>query len=251
VPLTDEQKELLRRLREAVAASEARGVPAAVVVAQAVLESGWGRSGLTRKGNAFFGIKADAAWRGAVYSGTTREFEGGAYVTYRGTDQVYASREAALAAGAHPATLFRAYPTFEDSVADHVEFFYRNRRYHGCLRAYQERRDPREFARCIHQAGYATGPRYADSLIRLMEELTPDLLEPERAARPAPPVPAPAPNAAPPIVFVGDRPLPPQAVRMIDGDVWVKARPAFEAAGWTVTWDARTRTARMMPPRAS
>jgi hypothetical protein len=87
---------------------------------------------------------------------------------------VYANREAALAAGAHPATLFRAYPTFEDGILDHAEFFHRNRRYHGCLRAYRERRDPREFARCIHQAGYATGPRYADSLIRLMEELTPD-----------------------------------------------------------------------------
>jgi flagellum-specific peptidoglycan hydrolase FlgJ len=173
--LTRDQEDLLKRLRVAAALSEARDVPAAVVVAQAVLESGWGRSGLARKGNALFGIKADARWDGAVYSGTTREFEGGVYVTYHGTDQVYANREAALAAGAHPATLFRAYPTWDDGILDHAEFFHRNRRYHGCLQAYRERRDPREFARCIHQAGYATGPRYADNLIRLMEELTPDL----------------------------------------------------------------------------
>jgi flagellum-specific peptidoglycan hydrolase FlgJ len=247
--LTRDQEDLLRRLRMAARLSEARDVPAAVVVAQAILESGWGRSNLTRKGNAFFGIKADARWDGAVYSGTTREFEGGVYVTYHGTDQVYASREAALAAGAHPATLFRAYPTFEDGVLDHAEFFHRNRRYHGCLQAYRERRDPREFARCIHQAGYATGPRYADSLIRLMEDLVPDLLEPGQATSPAPGGPAPAlVPQAPPAVVVHGRPLSPQAVRMIDGSVWVKVRPAFEAAGWTVTWNPQTRTVEVTPP---
>ncbi len=247
--LSSDQESLLRRLRAAAALSEQRGVPAAVVVAQAVLESGWGRSALARKCNAFFGIKAHPGWAGAVYSGTTREYEGGVYVTYRGTGQVYHSREAALAAGAHPATLFRAYETFEDNIVDHAEFFHRNRRYHGCLQAYRERRDPREFARCIHQAGYATSPTYSQSLIRLMEDLTPDLLRPGVSPPPgqAGPQPAPVPES-PPAVVIGGKPLAPGAVRMLDGSVWVKVRPAFEAAGWTVTWDPQARTVEARPP---
>jgi flagellum-specific peptidoglycan hydrolase FlgJ len=235
--MTDEQRRFLEQVRTAAERVGDRDVPVAVVIAQAVLESGWGRSGLTRSGNALFGIKADPSWRGRVYSGTTREWEGGRYVTYRGSGQVYVDRAAALAAGCHPATLFRAYASLEDSIRDHGDFLRRNPRYDPCLAAYRKDGDARGFARCIHRAGYATGPDYATTLIRLMEELTPDLLSPREA-----------PNAAPPVVFVRDRPLPPQSVRVIDGQIWVRLRPTCEAAGWGLTWDEATRTARVTPP---
>jgi flagellum-specific peptidoglycan hydrolase FlgJ len=45
-----------------------------VVVAQAALESGWGNSGLTQKGNNLFGIKAGKRWRGKVINLPTREW---------------------------------------------------------------------------------------------------------------------------------------------------------------------------------
>ena len=44
------------------------GVLASLTIAQAILESGWGKSGLTVKGNALFGIKAGKSWSGKVYS---------------------------------------------------------------------------------------------------------------------------------------------------------------------------------------
>ncbi|MGH2400207.1 MAG: glucosaminidase domain-containing protein, partial [bacterium] len=72
--LTVAQRRFIDELRSYIPAVEAGGVPGAVMIAQAVLESGWGRSGLARLGNALFGVKARSGWAGRVYSGTTAEF---------------------------------------------------------------------------------------------------------------------------------------------------------------------------------
>jgi hypothetical protein len=236
--LSSAQAEFLRRLKDGAALSEARGVPAAVVIAQGIIESGWGTSELTRQGNAAFGIKAGASWPGAVYSGTTYEFEGGRSVKYHGTNRVYASRAEALAAGAHPATIFRAYRSLAESLLDHCEFFHQNRRYHPCLEAYARDRDPRAFAACIHRAGYATSPTYTQTLIRTMEAHCPELLAPRPPVPGAPPAPLPP---QPVRVVVHGRALPAEAVEFRDGRIWVLVRPAFEAAGLRVAWKAEDR----------
>jgi flagellum-specific peptidoglycan hydrolase FlgJ len=49
-------------------------INAAVVCAQAALESGWGRSGLTVKANNLFGIKAGKSWRGKTLDLPTKEW---------------------------------------------------------------------------------------------------------------------------------------------------------------------------------
>ena len=243
--LQPDQAEFLEKLKTAAPAAEGRGVPAAVVLAQAIIESGWGRSGLARLGNALFGIKAGPLWGGACYSGTTKEWEGGVYVTYHGTNRVYSSRAEALAAGAHPVALFRAYQAVEESLLDHAEFFHRNRRYHPCLAAYAEEKDPRAFARCIAQAGYATSPTYAATLISVMEQFCPEFLAPAVLPVPTPApwpgAPAPVPDAKPQVIVLG-RPLPTEAVEFRDGKVWVKVRPALEAAGLRVVWNPAART---------
>src|SRR3990170_6390321 len=105
------QEAFLSRVRRYVPLAEARGVPGAVLVAQAVSESNWGRSGLARSAAALFGIKATPAWRGAVYCGTTREWiRGTGWVLRRGTHRVYPSLPEATAAGCLPGALFRAHP---------------------------------------------------------------------------------------------------------------------------------------------
>jgi flagellum-specific peptidoglycan hydrolase FlgJ len=237
VALAADQQDFLRRLKEAAGVAEARGVPAAVMVAQGIIESGWGRSGLARLGHAAFGVKADATWGGPVYSGTTAEWEGGRYVTYHGTGRVYPSRAEALAAGAHAATVFRAYRTLAESILDHTEFFHRNRRYALCLEAYARDRDAWAFAACIHRAGYATSPTYTQTLHTVMRQHAADLV----AAPPGPPADAPSLPSAPVAVVIDGRPLAPDAVRMQDGAVWVRVRPAFEAAGMAVVWDGARR----------
>jgi flagellum-specific peptidoglycan hydrolase FlgJ len=137
-------------LSAAAAAREsqrATGVPASVTIAQAILESFWGGSRLSRENNNYFGIKAkEHPGSAGVVWYDTWEVEGGSNVVRR-----------------EP---FRAYNSMADSFVDHGRFFHQNRRYSAALAASD---DPREFARAINRAGYATDPSYAPKLIGLMD----------------------------------------------------------------------------------
>src|SRR5205085_9312705 len=110
------------------------GVPASVTVAQAILESDWGRSRLTRQGNNLFGIKAlgGAVGPAGVVTLATWEHVGGSDVVVQAP--------------------FRAYYTLEQSIDDHGRFFTSNKRYGGALSVAS---DARAFARAIQDAGYA------------------------------------------------------------------------------------------------
>jgi flagellar protein FlgJ len=125
------------------------GVPASVTIAQAILESGWGRSGLSSKDHNYFGIKCfggPAALAIGCRSYATTECEG--RKCYPTTAQ------------------FRVYSGPEDSFADHGRFLVENRRYRP---AFSHTANPDRFAVELHRAGYATSPTYADSLIGLMK----------------------------------------------------------------------------------
>lgn len=119
---------------------------ASLAIAQAILESGNGRSELARVYHNHFGIKANKAWRGKVVSLKTKE--------------VYDSKEVTIIDG------FRAYDTAEDSFRDRNRFLARNRRYttNGVFSA----ATPQEQAKALQRAGYATDPNYAKKLIDLI-----------------------------------------------------------------------------------
>lgn len=117
-----------------------------VTIAQAILESGWGKSELTVKGNALFGIKADSKWKGKRLSCKTWEVYDGNRV-----DIVDA---------------FRAYDSWADSVNDHGAFLAGLSRYKNLIGL----TDFRRVCRLLRQDGYATAPNYADSLIGLIEQ---------------------------------------------------------------------------------
>lgn len=175
--LSDEQRAFLARLRAFIPLTETAGIPGAVMVAQAAIESGWGSSGLARHGKALFGVKAGPRWRGKVYSGTTREWVAGrGYLTFPGTNRVYESYDQAIDAGCAPQALFRAYESVEENVSDYLEFFHHNPRFRLALANYSRLRDPRRFAGDIARAGYATSPSYALMLLVFMERYLPDLL---------------------------------------------------------------------------
>jgi Mannosyl-glycoprotein endo-beta-N-acetylglucosaminidase len=180
-PSPDEQT-FLARVRRYAPLAEARGVPGAVLVAQAVLESNWGRSGLARSASALYGIKATPVWSGPVYCGTTREWVGGkGWQVHRGTHRVYPSLRAAREAGCPAGALFRAYATTAANVRDYLQFFHDNPRYHPALRAYARSGDARRFAYDIAAAGYATAPGYGRRLAVLMDRYVPDLLAAPRS----------------------------------------------------------------------
>jgi flagellar protein FlgJ len=134
----------------AVRAGRALGVDPGILIAQAALETGWGRSVMRRgDGNSafnLFGIKADPRWGGSYVTVPTLEYEGGVAVR----------RQAA----------FRSYESFGESFDDYVALVTQSPRY---ARALEQAADPRAYIREIQAAGYATDPRYAEKVIRIWE----------------------------------------------------------------------------------
>jgi flagellum-specific peptidoglycan hydrolase FlgJ len=131
----------------AVVSDDETGVPASVTIAQAILESYWGSSRLAREANNYFGIKAQ-----------TRT--GPAGVVWFDVWEVIGGRNVMQS---QP---FRKYNSVAESFVDHGLFFLDNARYAAAMRA---RDDPKQFAREVNRAGYATDPAYATKLIALMD----------------------------------------------------------------------------------
>lgn len=121
------------------------GVPASVTIAQAILESNWGRSGLTIKANNLFGIKADKSWKGENIMMSTMECVKG------NTIKVQAP--------------FRKYPSLQDSINDHALFLKNNKRYQEAFLTHCSD----DFCKAIAKAGYATDPLYSNKLIGLIK----------------------------------------------------------------------------------
>lgn len=128
----------------AQAAARELGVDAKALVAQAALETGWGRRTITRgdgsTANNLFGIKA-TGWKGERATVNTHEYTNGVRHNERAD--------------------FRAYASPAESFADYVRLLKQNPRYRQAL---ESGGDVRRFASALQQAGYATDPRYADKL---------------------------------------------------------------------------------------
>ena len=114
------------------------GVPASITLAQGVLESGAGRSLLTRQGNNHFGIKCHG-WTGGTF--------------YQDDDQRN--------------ECFRTYPSAYDSFEDHSRFLANGSRYKPLFKL--KITDYKGWARGLKEAGYATNPKYASHLIELIQ----------------------------------------------------------------------------------
>ncbi len=134
------------------AASAASGIPSDFMLAQAGLESGWGRhQPATPEGlpsHNLFGIKAGPNWRGAVASAETTEVIDG---VARRVQQN-----------------FRAYGSYAEAFQDYASLLSGNARYARALSA----GTPQEFAGALQQAGYATDPDYAGKVTRAIRQVT-------------------------------------------------------------------------------
>lgn len=145
--ITTEQRAFIERVGIIASKGMAKsGILASLTLAQAILESGWGKSGLTACANALFGIKAGQSWAGKVYSAQTKEcYDGVTYTTIT--------------------ALFKAYESWEDSIADHTALLTGLPRYAAVV----GERDYKAACKAVQAAGYATDPGYADKLIALIE----------------------------------------------------------------------------------
>jgi len=147
---TDQQTAFLSAAEGAARQGAAlTGVPASVTVAQAILESDWGRSTLAQGANNYFGIKALGTLGndGVVWMPTSE---------YDSSGKLYQTTSA-----------FRAYKSLSDSMADHDRLLSTLSRYAGAMHSAN---DPKAFATAIAEAGYSTDPAYADKLVALMDK---------------------------------------------------------------------------------
>ena len=123
----------------AVSNMQKYGIPASIILAQGILESGSGQSRLALEANNHFGIKCHN-WTGEkIFHDDDKKQE-----------------------------CFRKYTSAGDSYADHAEFLKGRQRY-AFLFEYKTT-DYKAWAKGLKQAGYATNPKYPDLLIRLIEE---------------------------------------------------------------------------------
>jgi flagellar protein FlgJ len=136
---------------DAEEASKTTGIPAKFMMAQAALESGWGKHVIKNKDGSsshnLFGIKATAGWKGKVVEATTTEYVKG--VATRRVEK------------------FRAYDSYADSFKDYAGMLRNNPRYEKVLASAQ---DMNGFAQGLQRAGYATDPRYAEKLTRIIKQ---------------------------------------------------------------------------------
>lgn len=141
---TADQKAFINKIGPMAAADmKASGILASLTIAQAILESGWGKSGLTTAANNLFGIKGTYNGQGHVCK--TQEWDGSKYITVDAT--------------------FRKYPSWAESVADHSALFNRLDRYKN-LRGLA---DYKLACQYVREDGYATDPNYTAKLVSLIE----------------------------------------------------------------------------------
>lgn len=131
----------------AVAGMKKTNILASLCIAQACLETGFGKSETMMKYNALFGIKATSTWKGKVYSSKTKEcYNGVSFTTI--TD------------------LFRAYDSLEDGISDYFNLLSGSSRYANLI----GEKDYVSACRKIKDDGYATDPNYPNKLIKIIED---------------------------------------------------------------------------------
>lgn len=143
------KKEFIENIASLVIAeNEYRGNPlfSSVVIAQACLETGYGKSSLMIKANAIFGIKATKTWKGKIYNSKTKE-------CYNGVTNVTIN------------ACFRAYNNFGESISDYFDLICKSSRYRKAIVA----ETPKECIEAIKKGGYATDPKYVDSIMKIIE----------------------------------------------------------------------------------
>ena len=158
-PVTDNETFLKKVGELARKDQEKTGILACITTAQAILESGWGKSELAKNAKNLFGMKKSLS--GNTWSGSTW----GGKVYSKDTKEVYSGNTVTISAE------FRAYDSWEQSVADHSAYLAGAKngsalRYAGLV----GETNYKKAAEIIKAGGYATAPDYVSKLCSLVEQ---------------------------------------------------------------------------------
>lgn len=138
-----QQKFIDEIVLEAQALQQQTNLFASITIAQAILESDWGRSDLAVDSHNLFGIKGSFNDQSSTLP--TDEFENGERITIEAS--------------------FKKYDTIQESMVDHIDFLKG-----GTYDAIKTSTDYKETAYALQNGGYATDPHYAEKLIELIEQ---------------------------------------------------------------------------------
>ncbi|HFI0812201.1 TPA: GBS Bsp-like repeat-containing protein [Streptococcus suis] len=129
--------------------SQKNSIVTSVMLAQSILESGWGTSQLAKNAYNIFGIKADSSWKGNTYTVQTKEVVNGKTITVE--------------------KQFRAYKSLLESISDYGSFFtstaWRTKNYASFLQATNHE----TALTSLLASGYATDPAYSEKLKSLIQ----------------------------------------------------------------------------------
>lgn len=116
------------------------------IIAQAIIESGWGKSGLASKYHNYFGLKCGSSWKGgSVNMATKEEYKPGVVTNIRDN--------------------FRTYEDFDAGIKGYFEFINTSR--YANLKGVKS---PEEYLRRIKADGYATSSKYVDNIMRVIRD---------------------------------------------------------------------------------
>lgn len=116
------------------------------IIAQAILESGWGKSGLASKHHNYFGLKCGSSWKGkSVNMATKEEYKVGTLTNIRDN--------------------FRVYDSMEAGVKGYFDFINTSR--YANLKGVKS---PEEYVRRLKADGYATSSKYVDNVMRIIRD---------------------------------------------------------------------------------
>ena len=116
------------------------------IIAQAIIESGWGKSGLASKYHNYFGLKCGSSWKGkSVNMNTKEEYKVGTMTNIRDN--------------------FRVFDDFDDGIRGYFEFI--NTRRYANLKGVK---NPEEYVRRLKADGYATSSKYVDNIMRVIHD---------------------------------------------------------------------------------
>lgn len=131
---------------QAIEAAEKLNIDPKALLAQAAVETGWGKFVIHQQDGAsshnLFGIKADNRWQGDKAVVDTLEY----------VNNIPEKQQAS----------FRSYSDFGDSLNDYIHFVQSNPRYEQAL---EKTQSPHQYFKELQQAGYATDPAYAEKVM--------------------------------------------------------------------------------------
>lgn len=130
---------------------------ASFTMAQAIYESGWGRSTLAVEANNLFGMRAYSSWTGKVYDRN----EGVLYSSW----SALVSKKGSTYVSNYSMSFWRAFDSWQESVYSHSELFNSSDRYANLRGNY----DYKSCCKLVVEDGYCTDSGYTENLIGLIE----------------------------------------------------------------------------------